>query len=91
MNLFKPSGSFGTGLLVGVGASMLLPLAARVLAGAGKPLLKESIKGGLLVMDRSRELYNETRESLTEATSEAKSEAASSGKASSSSKSGKAS
>lgn len=91
MNLFRPSGSFGTGLLVGLGASMLLPLAARVLAGAGKPLLKESIKGGLLVMDKGKELYNETKGSLSEATSEAKSEAEAATKPSSTSTSTKAS
>ena len=91
MNLFRPSGSFGTGLLVGLGASMLLPLAARVLAGAGKPLLKESIKGGVLVMDKGRELYSETKGSLSEATTEAKSEAEAATKPSSTSTSTKAS
>ncbi len=91
MNLFKPSGSFGTGLLVGAGASILLPLAARVVAGAGKPLLKESIKGGIYVMDRGRELYNETRSSLNEATSEAKSEASSGAQENASSQTGKSS
>ncbi len=73
----KPKGSFGTGLLIGFGASTLLPLAARMVAGAGRPLLKESIKGGLMVMDRGRALYAQTRGSLNKADHEAETESSS--------------
>lgn len=75
MNFLRPTGSFNKGLLLGLGVSGLLPLASRILAGANKPIPKESIKGKLLFMDKDRELYNETRETLSEATHKAKSEA----------------
>ena len=45
MAFFRMPGSFGSGFLVGLGVATLVPLAARVLSGAGKPLLKEAIKG----------------------------------------------
>lgn len=78
MRLFKMPGPFGTGVLVGLGAATIIPLAARMLAGAGKPLLKEAVKGGLLVMDQGKSLYNETRSSISQASSEAKAEVAAS-------------
>ncbi len=74
MRLFKMPGPFGTGVLVGLGAATIIPLAARMLAGAGKPLLKEAVKGGLLVMDQGKSLYNETRSSISEASTEARAE-----------------
>lgn len=89
MKLFKPSNSLGTGLLVGIGASLLLPVAARVLSGAGRPLLKEGIKGGLLLKDKGRELYDEARASLSQAASEARSESASAGQSGSGSQTDK--
>ena len=72
MRFFKMPGPFGTGLLVGVGAATLIPLVARMFAGAGKPLIKEVVKGGLLVMDQGKSLYNETRSSISEVSTEAK-------------------
>jgi polyhydroxyalkanoate synthesis regulator phasin len=74
MRLLKLPGGFGTGVLVGIGAATLIPLAARMLAGAGKPLIKEAVKGGLLVMDQGKSLYNETRSSISDASTEAKEE-----------------
>ena len=74
MRFFKMPGPFGTGVLLGVGAATLIPLAARMLAGAGKPLIKEAVKGGLLVMDQGKSLYNETRSSISEASTEARAE-----------------
>jgi len=74
MRFFKMPGPFGTGVLVGLGAATIIPLAARMLAGAGKPLLKEAVKGGLLVMDQGKSLYNETRSSISEASTEARAE-----------------
>ena len=35
MAFFRMPGSFGSGFLVGLGAATLVPLAARVLSGAG--------------------------------------------------------
>ncbi|MFO7878129.1 MAG: hypothetical protein R6U55_16290 [Desulfovermiculus sp.] len=76
MVFFRMPGSFGSGFLVGLGAATLVPLAARVLSGAGKPLLKEAIKGGMIAVDKSKALYAEAQSSISQATSEAKTEAA---------------
>lgn len=75
MAFFRMSGSFGSGFLVGLGAATLVPLAARVLSGAGKPFLKEAIKGGMIALDKSKALYAEVQKSISEVTSEAQTEA----------------
>ncbi|MDZ7761435.1 MAG: hypothetical protein U5L00_14425 [Desulfovermiculus sp.] len=75
MAFFRMPGSFGSGFLVGLGAVTLVPLAARVLSGAGKPLLKEVIKGGMIAVDKSKALYAEAQSSISQATSEAQAEA----------------
>ncbi|MFP4392709.1 MAG: hypothetical protein ACLFOA_03795 [Desulfohalobiaceae bacterium] len=75
MPFFRMPGSFGSGFLLGLGAATLVPLAARVLSGAGKPLLKEAIKGGMIAVDKSKALYAEAQSSISQATSEAKTEA----------------
>lgn len=74
MRFIRLPGGFGTGVLIGLGAATLIPLTARMLAGAGKPLLKEAVKGGVMVMDRGKALYEETRSSISEAGAEAKAE-----------------
>lgn len=73
MNPFKDF-SMTTNIAIGIGVSFLVPLAARMLSGAGKPLLKEGVKGGLYVYDRGRSMLAEARESLEDVSAEAKSE-----------------
>ena len=73
MNPFK-NGNVGTGIAFGIGFMILAPLAARMLSGAGKPLLKEAIKGGLFVYERGRLVLAETRETFEDLTAEARSE-----------------
>jgi hypothetical protein len=68
--------TFGSGFLIGLGAATLVPLAARVLSGAGKPLLKEAIKGGMIAVDKSKALYAEAQNSISQVASEVKTEAA---------------
>ncbi len=75
MAFFRMPGSFGSGFLVGLGAATFVPLAARILSGAGKPLLKEAIKGGMIAVDKSKALYAEAQSSISQVTSEAKTEA----------------
>lgn len=75
MAFFRMPGSFGSGFLLGLGAATLVPLVARVLSGAGKPFLKEAIKGGMIAVDKSKALYAEAQSSISQATSEAKTEA----------------
>lgn len=73
LNFFR-SGSFGSGIVLGVGAALLLPVAGRVIAGIGKPVLKESVKGGLYLTDRGKTLFAHTRETFEDLTAEARSE-----------------
>ncbi len=73
MNPFKAN-NLTTGIAVGVGFMVLAPLAGRMLSGAGKPLLKESVKGGLFLYDRGRTLLAEARETVEDITAEARSE-----------------
>jgi hypothetical protein len=75
MAFFRVPRTFGSGFLVGLGAATLAPLAARVLAGAGKPLLKEAIKGGMIAVDKSKALYAEAQSSISQVASEVKTEA----------------
>jgi hypothetical protein len=79
-NFFR-SGSFGSGIVIGVGAALLLPVAGRVIAGLGRPLLKESMKGGLYLVDKGKVIVAETRETLEDLSAEARAELASSKKA----------
>lgn len=73
MNPFK-GGSLTTGIALGVGFLFVAPLAARMLSGAGKPLLKEGIKGGLFLYDRGRTMMAEARETFEDLSAEARSE-----------------
>jgi hypothetical protein len=52
------------GLAIGIGAAFLAPLAGRMLAGAGKPVLRETIKGGLLLVEEGKKIVAETRETI---------------------------
>lgn len=75
MNPFK-NGNLTTGIAFGIGFIVLAPLAARMLRGAGKPLLKEAIKGGMFVYEQGRLVLAETRETFEDLTAEARSELA---------------
>ena len=45
------SGNAVTGLAMGIGAAVLGPMVLPALAGVAKPLLKEAIKGGLMLYE----------------------------------------
>lgn len=66
--------NIGLGLAIGIGAAVLVPVATKVLIGATRPLIKESIKGGLLVKERGKVMLAEAKETLEDITAEAKSE-----------------
>lgn len=74
MKLLKGGTNVGMGIAIGVGAAMLIPLAAKVLSGAAKPLIKESIKGGLVVAEKSKVIFAEAMETVEDLAAEAKSE-----------------
>jgi hypothetical protein len=71
MNPFKSNG-MATGIAMGVGFFLLAPVAARMLSGAGRPLLKETLKGGMILYNRGRVMLAEARESLEDLTAEAR-------------------
>lgn len=73
MNPFK-GGNLTTGIAFGIGFMVLAPLAGRMLSGAGKPLLKETVKGGLFLYDRGRMILAEARETIEDVSAEARAE-----------------
>jgi hypothetical protein len=75
MNFFK-GGGLMYGIALGVGASLLFPLASRVLAGAAKPILKETIKGGLVLTQKGKVMLAEAKETFEDLSAESKSELA---------------
>lgn len=58
----------------GIAAIALLPFLAPVVAGAGKPLAKATIKGGILLYEKSRSVIAEVGEALEDIVAEAKAE-----------------
>lgn len=71
MNLLR-NGSMTTGIAMGVGFFLLAPVAARMLSGAGRPLLKESLKGGMYLYQQGRTMLAEAKETLEDISAEAR-------------------
>ena len=69
-NGFKVS----TGLAIGLGAVILLPVAAPVLAAVAKPLIKAGIKGGMILYQKGKEAIAEASEVLEDMMVEAQAE-----------------
>jgi hypothetical protein len=63
-----------TGLAVGVGAAVLLPVVAPVVAGALRPVAKAAVKGGILLVDRGREVAADGRDLIDDLAAEARHE-----------------
>jgi hypothetical protein len=68
--------SLGSGLLVGVGAVLLVPVVLPVVATAIKPLAKAAIKGGILLYDKGKVAVAELQETVEDLVAEAKAEMA---------------
>lgn len=69
-------GNVTTGIAFGLGFMIAAPIAAKMLGGVGRPLLKEAVKGGMYVFDQSRTMLAEAKESLEDLSAEARSELA---------------
>lgn len=67
-------GNVTTGIAFGIGFMVAAPIAAKLLSGVGRPLLKEAVKGGMYVYDQGRTLLAEAKESLEDLSAEARSE-----------------
>lgn len=63
-----------TGLVVGLGASIILPRLLPVLTEAAKPLAKGVMKSGLLFYEKSREVVEEIGETTEDLWAEVKAE-----------------
>lgn len=69
----KLKGAPGMALLA-LGAVVLAPVVMPVLGSALKPVIKQGIKGGLVLYQKSKELAAEALESLEDIAAEAKAE-----------------
>lgn len=72
MNIFK--GNVLTGLMLGIGATVLSPVIIPVIASIVKPLTKATIKGGMIACEKGKEALAEIGEVVEDIVAEAKSE-----------------
>jgi hypothetical protein len=64
------------GLIIGVGAIVLAPVVAPVLAKAGKPLAKAVIKTGIVAYETSKNVLTEAQQAFEDIIAESKAELA---------------
>jgi len=74
MALFDNGLKIGAPILLGIGVLILAPVIAPVAASALKPLVKATIKTGLSLVQKGRELISEAAESFEDITAEVKAE-----------------
>jgi len=74
MALFDNGLRIGTPVLIGIGALILAPVIIPVVGSAVKPLAKATIKSGLVVIQKGRELISEAAEALEDIAAEVKAE-----------------
>lgn len=74
MALFENGFKLGTPILLGIGVMILAPVALPIITAAVKPLAKATIKGGLSLIQMSRELISEVAETFEDITAEVKTE-----------------
>lgn len=67
-------GKVGAGVLVTVGAVLLVPVLIPAVASAVKPVVKGAIKGGMILFEKGNQLVSESMEMLEDITAEAKAE-----------------
>ena len=69
-------GNIFGGLAIGIGSAILAPILIPILASVAKPLAKASIKGGLMLFEKGKEVVAETQEVVEDLVAEAKAELA---------------
>ena len=74
MALFDNGIRLGTGVAIGIGALILAPTIIPIMGSIVKPLAKAAIKGGIVLVDKGKELIAETMEVLEDLTAEAQAE-----------------
>ncbi|MCX7770143.1 MAG: DUF5132 domain-containing protein [Proteobacteria bacterium] len=78
MSIFENGwkGNILGGLAIGIGGAILAPIVLPVLASVAKPLVKATIKGGILVYEKGKESLSEVTEVFEDLVAEVKSEMA---------------
>jgi hypothetical protein len=77
MALFDNGLKWGTGLAVGIGVLILAPVAIPAVAAIVRPIAKATIKSGLILVEKTKELVAETKETIEDMKAEAEAEMAS--------------
>lgn len=72
--LFDNGFKIGTPMLLGVGAMLLAPVIIPPAGSILKPLVKATVKSGLLLVQRGRDLIAETAEAFEDITAEIRTE-----------------
>lgn len=63
-----------SGIMIGIGASILAPVILPILASVARPLAKAAVKGGFLIFEKGKEVVAETGEFIEDLVAEARSE-----------------
>lgn len=74
MPLVEDGLKFGTPILIGIGALLLAPVVLPAAGSVVRPLIKATVKSGLLAAQKGRELLSEAMESLEDIAAEVKAE-----------------
>ncbi len=74
MPLIEDGLKVGTPILIGIGALLLAPVVLPAAGSVVRPLIKATLKSGLLLASKGRELISEAMESLEDITAEVKAE-----------------
>ena len=74
MALFDNGLKIGTGLAIGLGIIILAPAIAPAVAAVVRPVAKASIKSGVILFEKARELITEAMESVEDLAAEAHAE-----------------
>jgi hypothetical protein len=74
MPLFDNGFKLGVGLAVGVGVLICAPVALPALAAAIRPIAKASIKSGIILIEKTKELMAEAQEKMEDIAAEVQAE-----------------
>lgn len=74
MALFDNGLKIGSPIIIGIGAILLAPVILPAAGNVMRPLIKATVKTGLLAAQKGRELLSEAMESLEDITAEVKAE-----------------
>ena len=74
MALIEDGLKIGTPVLIGIGALLLAPVVLPAAGAVVRPLIKATVKSGLLFAKKGRELISDAMESLEDITAEVKAE-----------------